>query len=93
MTTENRMAAKDFLPCTCDIMYKSRGMAAPDCPYCQYGDEVDERIGALIAEKEALLDVLADIADSIEEYRNGWDHEPVRDAWKIATAVIKKHRP
>ena len=30
----------DILPCTCGEIYKSRNLSAPDCPYCQYSDEI-----------------------------------------------------
>jgi hypothetical protein len=29
----------DAIPCTCDKIYKDRGLVAPDCPRCNYIDE------------------------------------------------------
>ena len=37
---------KNHYPCTCDEMYKSRGLTDPDCMLCEYGEEI-----ALIAEE------------------------------------------
>lgn len=38
-----------YIPCTCDEIYKSRGLEAPDCPYHNYSDDI-ERLARLYAE-------------------------------------------
>ena len=37
---------KNHYPCTCDEMYKSRGLIDPNCMLCEHGEEI-----ALIAEE------------------------------------------
>ena len=33
-------AARAALPCLCDAAYVARGLIAPDCPQCQFADDV-----------------------------------------------------
>lgn len=43
-----------WLPCTCSPDYTLRKLIAPDCPLCQYADDViDEVAGALAAADRA----------------------------------------
>ena len=50
-----------LIPCTCDEAYTSRGLTAPDCPWHNYGEDVqdlfdqrDQRIAELEAENDQL---------------------------------------
>lgn len=42
MTTEEKV--KNLIECNCDEAYKSRGLSAPDCPQCNYAEDVIELI-------------------------------------------------
>lgn len=59
--SDKRLSREDFLngimSCTCDVAYKSRGLAAPDCAYCNYSDDIINIMGEF-AEREiyGLLD-------------------------------------
>ena len=40
------ITAEDIMSCTCHEAYKSRGMAAPDCPLCNFGDDINDALNA-----------------------------------------------
>lgn len=46
---EIRAEVNEVLPCWCDAAYKDRGLAAPDCPRCQFADDVVDLIVRLQA--------------------------------------------
>lgn len=52
MTLHERI--KELLPCTCGDAYKCRDLIAPDCPYCNYADSIEEYVNELLKESKEL---------------------------------------
>ena len=41
------------MPCTCIPAYKDRGMSAPDCPRCNYADDLADALAGKLEKPEA----------------------------------------
>ena len=52
--------AKDVLPCRCALAYTSRGLESPDCPWHQFGEDVDQLLREVRADCAKELEVLAE---------------------------------
>ena len=59
------------LPCQCDEAYTSRGLKQPDCPRCQWAEEVQDWLEAYARQQvEAFRERAAQILDKrIKELR------------------------
>ena len=53
-----------IMPCNCIPAYKDRGLSAPDCPYCNYGEDIEQYV------VKARIEELENMADDASEYYN-----------------------
>jgi len=51
----------EIMPCTCIPAYKDRGLSAPDCASCNYGEELADYITELLEAKDKELNQLKDL--------------------------------
>lgn len=61
---------KDILPCTCGEIYTSRRLSAPDCPQCNYADDVYELLKPLLSSPSPLKEELTE--REIEMAKEKW---------------------
>ena len=60
-------------PCICDSAYKDRGLAQPDCAFCDHGEEV-----ALLIERiYALKEVVKEASEELE-----WAYKELAPIWR-----------
>ena len=84
-TPEAVVAAKRWLPCQCDEIYKSRGLTAPDCPWHNYGEDVADQFDALARSAASEAARLCD-GDRLEEGRK----EIIAQAAAVALKAVSK---
>lgn len=70
-----------YIPCTCEEIYKSRGLEAPDCPYHNYSDDI-ERLARLYAEAKCKeqRELCAECAEPDSSFLTGVNTRKIREA-------------
>ena len=56
-----------MLPCRCDLAYTSRGLEQPDCPWHEFGEDVDQLLREVRADCAKDLELLAERTSSYSQ--------------------------
>lgn len=69
---------ENLIECNCDEMYKSRGLSAPDCPQCNYAEDVIKLMESYAKQKAVEF---AEYIENLPMYINPTSMKGVYDEW------------